>query len=240
MRAIERLRRAWAGQSLAIQFLIAGGAVLLAAMFLAGYWVTSRIEDGVTRNYATATALYVDGVIAPILPDMRRSVTLTDTVKRALDETLDQGGLGDRIVSFRLWRRDGTILYSKDATQIGAKFPPSPNLEAAWNGRVVAEFNQLDDDESALEKATGRPLLEIYNPVREPWSGQVVAVSEFYEIAHEFRSTLNAAAFRAGCSSPAPRLLSSRCFGASSFAAARPSTASARHWRSVLPICSNC
>lgn len=193
MRAIERLRRAWAGQSLAIQFLIAGGAVLLAAMFLAGYWVTSRIEDGVTRNYATATALYVDGVIAPLLPDMRKSETLTETVKRALDETLDQGGLGDRIVSFRLWRRDGTILYSKDASQIGNKFPPSPNLDTAWNGHVVAEFNQLDDDESASEKATALPLLEIYNPVREPWSGQVVAVSEFYENADEFRATLNAA-----------------------------------------------
>ena len=193
MRALERLRRAWIGQSLAVQFLIAGGAVLLAAMFLAGYWVTTRIEAGVTRNSATTTALYVDSVIAPILPDMRRSETLADSVTRALDETLDQGGLGDRIVSFRLWRRDGTILYSKDASQIGRKYPPSANLEAAWGGRVVAEFDHLDDDESASEKATGLPLLEIYNPVREPWSGQVVAVSEFYEIADEFRATLNAA-----------------------------------------------
>lgn len=193
MRALERLRRAWAGQSLAVQFLIAGGAVLLVTMFAAGYWVTARIEAGVTRNSATTTALYVDSVIAPILPDMRKSQTLTDTVKRALDETLDQGGLGDRIVSFRLWRRDGTILYSKDDTQIGRKFPVTPNLEAAWNGRVVAEFDKVDDDEAAAEKATGLPLLEIYNPVREPWSGQVVAVSEFYEIADEFRSTLNTA-----------------------------------------------
>lgn len=193
MRALERLRQAWNGQSLAVQFLIAGGTVLLVAMFLAGYWVTTRIEAGVTRNSATTTALYVDSVIAPILPDMRKSETLSDTVKRALDETLDQGGLGDRIVSFRLWRRDGTILYSKDESQIGKKFPLSANLEAAWNGRVVAEFDKVDDDEAAAEKATGLPLLEIYNPVREPWSGQVVAVSEFYEIAHEFRSTLNSA-----------------------------------------------
>lgn len=193
MRTLQRLRLTWAGQSLAVQFLIAGGAVLLVAMFLAGYWVTTRIEAGVTRNSATTTALYVDSVIAPILPDMRKSETLTDTVKRALDETLDQGGLGDRIVSFRLWRRDGTILYSKDESQIGKKFPLTPNLEAAWNGRVVAEFDKIDADEEAVEKATGLPLLEIYNPVREPWSGQVVAVSEFYEIAHEFRSTLNTA-----------------------------------------------
>ncbi|MEO5325889.1 sensor histidine kinase [Mesorhizobium sp. CC13] len=179
--------------SLAVQFLVAGGAVLLAAMFLAGYWVTSRIEDGVTSNAATTTALYVDSVIAPILPDMRRSEALGESVKRALDETLDQGGLGDRIVLFRLWSRDGTILYSKDAGQIGKTFPLTPNLEAAWSGRVVARFDKADESEKGLGEAAGLPLMAIYNPVREPWSGQVVAVSEFYEIAHEFRATLSAA-----------------------------------------------
>ncbi|TIO04846.1 MAG: sensor histidine kinase, partial [Mesorhizobium sp.] len=32
-----------------------------------------------------------------------------------------------------------------------------------------------------------------YNPVREPWSGEVVAVSEFYEVADDFQETLNSA-----------------------------------------------
>lgn len=193
MRAVEKLGGMWTGLSLAGQFLVAGGTVMLGAMFLAGYWVTSRIEEGVIRNSATTTALYVDGVIAPILPDMRKSEMLAESVKRALDETLDNGGLGERIASFRLLARDGTILYSKDATQTGRKIPISPNLEAAWNGQVVAELDKLDAFETVPERYAGRPILEIYNPVREPWSGEVVAVSEFYEVADEFRSTLNAA-----------------------------------------------
>ncbi|MDK1478246.1 sensor histidine kinase, partial [Sinorhizobium sp. 6-117] len=37
--------------------------------------------------------------------------------------------------------------------------------------------------------------LEIYNPVLQPWSGQVVAVSEFHEIAHDFETSLSQARF---------------------------------------------
>jgi signal transduction histidine kinase len=189
----EFLQR-WGRLSLALQFLIAGGISLLVVMLVVGLWVTSQIRQGVMRNSAATTALYVDSVIAPLLPDMRKSRELSDTVKRALDETLDQGALGKRLASFRLWRRDGMVLYAKDATLIGKVFEPNANLIAAFGGNVVAEYNDLGDDvESREERAAGVPLFEIYNPVREPWSGEVVAVSEFYEIADDFQSELNAA-----------------------------------------------
>jgi signal transduction histidine kinase len=189
----EFLQR-WGKLSLALQFLIAGGISLLVVMLVVGLWVTSQIRQGVMRNSAATTALYVDSVIAPLLPDMRKSRELSDTIKRALDETLDQGALGKRLASFKLWRRDGTILYAKDATLIGKVFEPNANLVAAFGGNVVAEYNDLGDDaESREEKAAGVPLFEIYNPVREPWSGEVVAVSEFYEIADDFQAALNAA-----------------------------------------------
>jgi signal transduction histidine kinase len=190
MRRLYELHDRWNAQSLAVQFLLAGGLVSFAALLIVGFLVTRQIEEGVTRNSAATTALYVDSVIAPLLPDMRKSTTLSDTVVRALDETLSQGTLGERLVSFRLWGRDGTILYAKDKSLVGKKFGSSDNLATAWTGRVVAEFNRLDDLESAAERARGEPLLEIYNPVLQPWSGEVVAVSEFYEVAADFEKTL--------------------------------------------------
>jgi signal transduction histidine kinase len=209
--------RRWGKLSLALQFLIAGGVVLLAVMLVVGLWVTSQIRQGVIRNSAATTALYVDSVIAPLLPDMRKSQELGDTVKRALDETLDQGALGKRLVSFKLWRRDGTILYAKHTELIGKVFKPNANLIAAFGGNVMAKFNEVDDEENEQEKIRGLPLLEIYNPVREPWSGEVVAVSEFYEIADDFQSTLNAALWSswlvvAGATAAALALLSGIVF----------------------------
>jgi signal transduction histidine kinase len=193
VRRLYKLRDHWNAQSLAVQFLLAGGLVSFAAMLIVGFLVTSQIEEGVTRNSAATTALYVDSVIAPLLPDMRKSEALSDPVARALDETLSQGALGERLVSFKLWGRDGTILYAKDKSLVGKKFGSSDNLAAAWTGKVVAEFNHLDDLESAAERAGGQPLLEIYNPVLQPWSGEVVAVSEFYEVATDFEKNLRTA-----------------------------------------------
>src|SRR3954471_12976129 len=104
--------------------------------------------------------------------------------------------LGQQLLSFRLWRRDGTILYSSVKGQTGKRFEPSRNLKAAFDGLLVAEFDRVDDPESEKERESGKPLLEIYNPVRQPWSGVVVAVSEFYEIAPDLARDLRQAAIR--------------------------------------------
>ena len=192
MRFYSLLNR-WNAHSLAAQFLLTGGLVSIAAMVAAGLLVTSLIEAGVTRNSAAATALYVDSVIAPILPDMQKSQVLSDPVERALDETLGNAPLGRRLLSFRLWSRDGTILYSNDKSLVGRRFQPNPEVEEAFEGKMIAQFDRVDDVESEAERASDLPLLEIYNPVLQPWTGEVVAVSEFYEIATDFQKTLREA-----------------------------------------------
>jgi len=149
-----------------------------------GAVISKVIKDGVTHNSAAATALYVDSIIAPILPDMRESEILSDPVGHALDETLGHGALGRRLYSFRLWRSDGTILYSKDKALTGQRFDANAKLKAAFAGTLVASF------ESGSESGTGRPLLEVYAPILQPWSGEVVAVSEFYEVADGLQETL--------------------------------------------------
>jgi signal transduction histidine kinase len=185
----------WNALSLATQFLLAGGLVSLAAMAGVGMLVANLIEAGVTRNSAAATALYVDSVIAPLLPDMQTSRVLDDTVTRALDETLGQGALDQRLLSFRLWRPDGTILYANDKSLVGKRFTPNENLRRASAGVMVGRFDRADDVESKTERASGLPLLEIYNPVLQPWSGEVVAVSEFHEKATDLEKSLRHAVF---------------------------------------------
>jgi signal transduction histidine kinase len=176
--------------SLAGQFLLAGAAVLAAGMVIIGLWVTSQIEESVTRNTATATALFVDSVIAPLLPEVGRQEELSPGARRALDETLSQGALGERLASFKIWKQGGLIAYSSRPELIGRRFAPTDNLQRAWDGQVTAEFDELEDEEDALERAEGVPLLEVYSPIREPWSGEVVAVAEFYEVAGELKENI--------------------------------------------------
>lgn len=160
--------RNWTPRSLALQFLLAGGCVAAIAMVAVGIFVSHLIENAVTRNSAATTALYVDSVIAPLLPDMRSSNILDQTTARALDETLDQGALGKRLLSFRLWRRDGTVLYSNEKNLVGKTFDPNPKLRMAFEGTIVSKFECAVDPESQIEQSVGKPLLEIYNPVLQP------------------------------------------------------------------------
>ncbi|TIW85384.1 MAG: sensor histidine kinase, partial [Mesorhizobium sp.] len=147
IRILQNLARRWSELSLALQFVVAGGFGLLVVMLIVGTWVTTQIRDGVIRNSAATTALYVDSVIAPLLPDLRKSEELSESVKQALDETLGQGALGKRLASFRLWRRDGTVLYAKDADLIGRRFELNKNLRSAFQGSVMAQFDTFDEDE---------------------------------------------------------------------------------------------
>ena len=183
----------WGRQTLARQFFIVGSAFSLGAMALVGLFVTHLIENAVTRNAAASTALYVDSIIAPLLPNMASSEILDETSSRVLDETLAQGPLGERLKAFRLWARDGRILYSSDPSQIGEQFTPSEDLQKAFGGQLVAEFDELDDFESTAERESGLPLLEIYSPLLQPWAGEVVAVTEFYEVAEGLKVDLSVA-----------------------------------------------
>ncbi|MGO7550578.1 sensor histidine kinase, partial [Rhizobium leguminosarum] len=83
-----------------------------------------------------ATALYVDSVIAPLLPNMQTESLLEDASAQALDETLGQGALGKRLVSFKMWRNDGTILYSKEKELVGKTFAVSDKLKRAFAGSL--------------------------------------------------------------------------------------------------------
>ncbi|PDT15828.1 histidine kinase [Rhizobium sp. J15] len=188
--------RRWNARSLASQFFITGGLISIAAMVLVGIFVTHLIEEAVIHNSGAATALYVDSVVAPLLPDMQKESMLDEVSAQALDETLGQGALGKRLVSFKLWRSDGTILYSNEKELMGKKFPVNDKLQRAFAGSLVARYEIADDPESSKERALGKPLMEIYNPVLQPWSGQAVAVLEFYETAEGLGDSLARARLR--------------------------------------------
>ncbi len=175
---------------LVLQFLTAGGAVMLTAMLLTGSWITGRIEQSVVDNTASATALYIESFISPLSQELAAGDTLSDPARRALAEGFAGTGVGERIVSFKIWKPGGLVVYATDPEIIGKQFPPSEDLKRAWTGQVSGSFEGLGDLESEREAALGLPLLEVYSPVREVWSGEIIAVAEFYEVATELQDDL--------------------------------------------------
>ena len=184
------LRGAMGRLSLSLRFALAGAVVLVIGSLIIGSWVATNISAGVTRNAAISTALIVDGVVTPLAQELKDKNVLSIGPVRALDELMKSATLAGRVVSVRIWKPDGRIAYSDDLDMIGMRFEPSPELLRAANGEVVAERDALHDAESARVVERGIPLLEIYSPIRDRWTGDVIAIAEFYEDATKLEATL--------------------------------------------------
>lgn len=185
--------RSWNDLSLAAQFAIAGGVIMILSMILIGRVVAARIEDGVVRNTALATSQYMDSIISPLSQDMAEGDVLPPGARRALDEIFTNTPLGERVILFKLWTPGGVVVHATDAALIGQSFAITENLAAAISGEVRASFKDRNDEEDQGDNTLDLPLLEIYSPVREVWSGKVIGVAEFYEAATGLERDLAAA-----------------------------------------------
>jgi len=183
----------WQRMSLATRYAFASGLVLTLAAAIIGSLVTARIEDAVVRNSANATAIYMESMISPISQQFRDSDTLSPGAKRALEELFQNTSLGETVVSYKFWRRDGLLIEASNRDLVGQTFEVTENLLRAWDGEVRADFEELGSAEDIDEGALSLPLLEVYSPIREVWSGDVIAVAEFYVVNYELRDDLIAA-----------------------------------------------
>ncbi len=183
---IQRLRT----QPLVLQFLMAGAAVMLGAMLVIGTWTTARIEQSVVDNTASAAALYLGSFVAPISQELAANETLSEPAIRALRESFATSGMGQRIVSFRIWKPGSRVVYATDFSLVGQRFEPTQELKAAWSGRVSGSFATAAERDALPGAPADTPLLHVHAPLREVWSGRIIAVAEFYEVATDLRRDL--------------------------------------------------
>ena len=188
-RMLSDLNEKWSAMSLVRQFALASFLTLLIGMVSTAAWVSNRIETGVVSNSALSAALFMDSFIAPLLQDMNKSNQLSEASQLALGQLIGQAPLGEQVLSYKIWGKEGVIVHSSNDALIGQQFPITETLSNAWNGTIQAEFDSLHDEEDALEKSFNVPLLEIYSPIRNN-NGEVIAVSEFYANAEQLEKDL--------------------------------------------------
>ncbi|MEP2027169.1 MAG: ATP-binding protein [Paracoccaceae bacterium] len=163
---------------------------MLVAMILVGSWVSRRVEHAALQNFAIIAANYVESFISPITQDLATGDALSEPAEQAMIEIFASEALSGRIVSYKIWKEGGLIVHASDPSLVGQKFVPSSDLRAAWQGEVSASFEDLNDLEDAKEALLGVPLLEVYSPIHEVFSGEIIAVAEFYERADALQTEL--------------------------------------------------
>jgi len=171
--------------SLARRFLVASLIVLVTAGLVIGIWVGGQLQRGIIDRTASITALYVQSFIEPHLASMANGSWLHDEDKAALDSLVNNSQFGEKVVSLKVWRPDGVIIYSPNRDLIGEQFPVDEELGAALSGNVSAQMSNLTADENVSERVNFDHLLEMYLPVRERGSDRIIAVAEFYQLPTE-------------------------------------------------------
>jgi signal transduction histidine kinase len=177
------LRNVWRRMSLVAQFTIVATIVVGIIMASLGGWVSNRIESSAINNAAFSAALYMDRFVEPYVQDLATGDNLSPRSIEALTDTIKTSGFNQHIFNIKIWRPDGTIVFSDIKDLVGEKPPISDSLAKALKGAIAPEFNRLGDDENTSERLQDQPLLEIYVPMREATSDRVIAVAEFYQYA---------------------------------------------------------
>ncbi|MGB5706724.1 MAG: ATP-binding protein [Arenicellales bacterium] len=194
---MNKINHWWSSKSLAQQFAWVSSMVVIPGMLVIGSWVSQEIERTVTRNAATTTALYMDSIVAPHILELNRKDRLSEKSQVALNHLLDESELGKIVTSTKIWKKGGLVAYSSQQSIIGKVFPVTDSLRLAWSGEIQAEFDSLEHEENALDRAESIPFLEIYSPIRDPSTKRVIAIAEFYAQAESLKKDL----FRAQLSS---------------------------------------
>lgn len=125
------------------------------------------------NRVATLTA---GAAVEPVLTD--GIVDSDPAAVAALDRVIRGQVLGGALVRVKIWRPDGTIVYSDESRLIGDRFPLAEDeLAVLDTGTSDAELSDLSDPENRFEEQAVQ-LLEVYLPIRTP--GGAVLLFEAY------------------------------------------------------------
>jgi signal transduction histidine kinase len=188
---VDRFRASCRNISLAQQFVVLAVIAAGCAIALLSAWVSGRIKQDVLRHSAASSAVFINSIVAPLVQSLATRNELDSEAVATLDAWHTDTAVGKHIIATKIWRTDGTIVYSNRPEYIGRTYPEASQFIRALDGAAVAKFAELKDAEHEQERKLGVPLLELFFPIREKGSDRIIAVAEIYRLAATLDSDLN-------------------------------------------------
>ncbi|HRP75964.1 MAG TPA: hypothetical protein PK725_11795 [Rhodocyclaceae bacterium] len=174
------LQRSAGESSLSRQYLLVSTLILLVGMVATGAWLGRQIETSAVNRAASVAAVYTESILAAHLRSRGAVHAMVAGDHAELDRLFVDGPLRRKVVRFKLWSADGSIVYSSDHAQQGLRFAVQGPLAEAFGGSVQARLTRLEQADNVPEREHWPQLLEVYVPVRGADSEEVIAVAEFY------------------------------------------------------------
>jgi PAS domain S-box-containing protein len=190
---------------------VRGLAAASLVLFVAVGVGLAAIMAGIIRHREENVAAFhaqfvVEAVLAPELQSTDLASPVTGHRYEELAKLVRERILSDgRDVRVKIWRPDGTIVFSDFEPLVGRAFPEERGeLQEVLRGNVQSGVSDLADAENVAERGIADKLFQTYVPLRLSPGGPVVGVAEVYqdyskveaEVERQFRTL--ALAFGAG------------------------------------------
>ncbi|MCW3039413.1 MAG: two-component sensor histidine kinase [Solirubrobacterales bacterium] len=175
MPLVRRMRRL-AGSPV-LHFALSGLLVFAAVAWTAVQLAGRASRDEALRDAQNVSRIAGEGIVAPYLGT---DVLAGDPRALArLDQIVRARVLRAPVVRVKVWRRDGTILYSDDRRLIGERYPLGVDEQRILdNDGIEAEVSDLNRPENRFERPYRR-LREVYLGVRPAAGGAPVLFEEY-------------------------------------------------------------
>ena len=120
-------------------------------------------------------------LLTPVLRATDLTSPISGVARDRLDTIMRQVLTDGRDVRVKVWRADGTIVYSDEPALIGRSFPDEAGeLGDVMAGEASSGVTDLSDDENVFERRLAERLYSTYVPVLDA-NGHAIAVAEVYQ-----------------------------------------------------------
>jgi putative nucleotidyltransferase with HDIG domain len=173
-------------------FLLASAGILVTGAMILGWLLTTSLRRQALDDTSTSLTQYVDGVLRPQLvraDKIHVSPRLPLQVKAQLRRQPD-------ILSVKVWRPDGTLVWTSRAPErIGQRFPTAVEGglgETISKGQAHASIGGLEDAEDEAERALGVDhVFEVYAPIMTLDGKRAIGAYEIYAKAEHTESFIS-------------------------------------------------
>jgi len=157
-----------------VVFLVVGGSLHL----LISAQLRRRAEAHATEQAVVLTRAVLEQVLEP--EDVGEPVT-GERYQELLREVLTRVMIGDA-VRVKVWRPDGTVVFSDERRLVGQRFPEEEaEMAAVIEGGPVGELSDLTAAENLYEEDLADRLFATYVPLRVGAVSEPNAVAELYQ-----------------------------------------------------------
>ena len=140
-------------------------AVVAFTLVATGAWVVAHQlarRDALAEGLRSAHVV-ANTVFAPLLPGVMQGSE--DAIGR-LDSAVRIRSRDGSLVRVKVWKRDGTIIYSDDPAAIGGKFPLNTDVAETIDKQTSSvALSNLRNPENVTENTIYRRLVEVYLPL---------------------------------------------------------------------------